>query len=98
MKEVNGQHETAERPNIPTVDTLKQGETTKIVEKLDSNPFRIQTNTFPVELNNPNLRVLEYEIQFSSKVDEEKESPSPSSLKKKLKQQDLSKYLNKLSF
>lgn len=98
MKEVNDQKETAERPNIPTVDILKQGETTKIVEKLDLNPFRIQTNTFPVELNNPNLRVLEYEIQFSPKVDEEQESPSPSSFIRKLKQQDLSKYLNKLSF
>lgn len=98
MEEVNDQRDTVKPSTIPAVGGLKNGEMTKFVHNMHSKSFSLKNNTVPVTVNDPTLLVLEYNIHVHSKQnEEEKSSTLSSSSGTTLKQQDIAKYLNKLS-
>ena len=104
MEEVNNQIDTTKPSATPSVHRLKDEETRNHIQQLDVEPFCLKTNTFPVTMNDPNLRVIEYDIQVHSKGNEQEKSSIKSDLanthsspRMTLKQEDIAKYLNKLS-
>ena len=104
MEEVNNQIDTAKPSTTPSVHRLKDEETINHIQQMDAETFALKTNTFPVTMNDPNLRVIEYDIQVHSKGNEQEKSSIKSDLANTqsspgmtLKQEDIAKYLNKLS-